>query len=77
MALPTNRTARIADRVGALMKTQGLTPYQLADRAKVPRTTLGYRLVGSGEWSVEMLYRLGLVLGFTPSEILDGIEEDA
>lgn len=77
MAVNVNHADRIAGRVEAAMKECGITLYQLASRAAIPRTTLGHCLAGTAGWKVEHLFRIGEVLGFRPSELLADVEKEA
>lgn len=76
MALRATQTAALARRVEQAMEAAGLTPYKLAERAIMPRTTLLHCLAGSMDFKLEQLYRISEVLGFSPAEMLAEIEAE-
>lgn len=76
MALRATQTAALARRVEQEMKAAGLTPYKLAERAIMPRTTLLHCLAGSMDFKLEQLYRIADVLGFSLAGVLAEIEAE-
>lgn len=64
---------QVADRINAAMEAADETPYGLAQKALIPKSTLLRKLAGGSSFTVDEIAAIAVALEIEPAELVRGV----